>query len=439
MTQVRTFQGKSYDHEVAKAVLEQHGIAATKKNLTDLLKLAGSFDVDKNKYLSGPELATAAMKLAAEITGRSSLKPTQTLVAALKKAPAEVDRYSFSLSTDHATLTIDPSQLSPFGVRSAGAGKKSVEIGHTIKGGATVTILGEHEEALQMTNGKWATATLASLVKKPADLARLESQGYNLQALRKVLVVKTEDGESTTFAVRQQGIDADSPVADGPGSKMPGFGGKAEDPTRGLVAICTEVTIVDFKEGGPVFTVKKPVLYLYPERRTSVRVEVTPVGRFIAQYPETANGRWDLVAMPDGMLFDPESERRFSYLFWEAAQGELAIDPRRAFTVRAEEAEVFLEEATQKLALNDRERTDFISYWIASLRRNPVSLVQFLIGDECEAYAKLKIEPAPDSTIRVFMLFQELRSPISVGAPELPTLKRHRFTAVEWGGANLDE
>lgn len=185
---------------------------------------------------------------------------------------------------------------------------------------------------------------------------------------------------------------------------------------------------------------KKPVIYLYPEKKTNVTVKVDVVGEFSAQYPKTQDGTWNMIATPDGTLFDPKTEKKYGYLFWEAKNPtNLTIDPAKAFCVKKDEVESFLEGACLKFGLNDREKTDFVSFWIAALEQNPYSLVQFLTDDECASYAQMTVEPKPDSEIRMFMLFQRVNKPVKVGSPALSMKKREKFTVVEWGGANLDE
>ncbi|MCR5485213.1 MAG: hypothetical protein K6F09_06430 [Clostridiales bacterium] len=49
--------------------------------------------------------------------------------------------------------------------------------------------------------------------------------------------------------------------------------------------------------------------------------------------------------------------------------------------------------------------------------------------------AKLSITPAPDTLIRVFIVYTPLKEPINIKAQKLPKYDRKGFTAVEWGGA----
>jgi hypothetical protein len=432
----------SYDRDAALRTLESFGIPATTTNIQKALKLAPA--LDDFSYVDQQEFSVGARKLAAELAQKAHLKATQPIATAIDKV--KVPRYDVKLENP-TTLIFDPAAgMSPIGARAAAA-PKSINVGHTAKGGVKIT-LGDEASPLRIEKGKWVKATLADIARGPKDLERLEKEGYNPHALRDLFIAKTDDGTQTYFALRDLRVDREDPTPGGPGVKAvsrPGFPAPFQlpDASRGLIAIsdnCTEVHIIGFNEGKPLITIKKPVIYLYPEKKTNVRVRVEAKGAFIAQYPESKEGLWDLIATPDGMLFDASTEKKYGYIYWESEQRpDLVIDRSKAFCVRSTEVERFLEDASLKLGLNDRERTDFITFWLAPLKRNPVSLVQFLIGDECEAYAKMSIEPKPDSEIRVFMIFQRIPEVMKVGAPELPTLRRHRFTVVEWGGTNLDE
>lgn len=62
---------------------------------------------------------------------------------------------------------------------------------------------------------------------------------------------------------------------------------------------------------------EKPVIYLYPEEETEVRVELElSGGELTCTYPEYSNG-WEVTARPDGTLTDAEG-REYNYLYWEA-------------------------------------------------------------------------------------------------------------------------
>ena len=96
----------------------------------------------------------------------------------------------------------------------------------------------------------------------------------------------------------------------------------------------------------------------------------------------------------------------------------------------------FLEGALAQLGLTEQEVNEFIIYWLPKMEHNPYNLISF----QQEAYtdsAKLTIDPAPDTLIRVFMAWQGLDQPVEVEPQILTAPERTGFTAVEWGGAEI--
>lgn len=443
-----TTKAPKLDKKIAINALQLAGIKATAANIKRAAQLAPTIG-PKNTYVDATEISVGARKLADVLAKGTKLEATLPLASAITKN--RVAGYNIFFTKETSSITFNPAAMAKgMMAKALGAGPQA---NPTKEGGQEITI-GEKNKAYALEKGKWVRSTLARAAHGPnaaKQLQKLEANGYNIHALRDLLVVKDETGKQTVFAVREHprldGAAAKPASADdGPiGGYQPGFAPSKPkaDTSRGLVALsehCTEAHVFGFSDGKPMITIKKPVVYLYPESKTKVSVAVQVKGEFIAQYPETTDGRWEVIATPDGMLFDPKTERRFSYIFWEAQNPtQLQIDPNRAFLVQRDEVEGFLERSARQIGLNDRERTDFVSFWIAAMKRNPTNLVQFLIGDECNAYASMTVEPRPSSELRMFMLFQRAEAGLTVGSPKLPQLPRTGFTVVEWGGANLDE
>ena len=66
---------------------------------------------------------------------------------------------------------------------------------------------------------------------------------------------------------------------------------------------------------------EKPVIYLYPEQETDVRVTLDLAGELTCAYPAYSDG-WSVRAAPDGTLTD-EDGQTYRYLYWE---GTSAVD-----------------------------------------------------------------------------------------------------------------
>jgi hypothetical protein len=188
---------------------------------------------------------------------------------------------------------------------------------------------------------------------------------------------------------------------------------------------------IPFNPPGPV--AKKPVIYLYPENETDVFVKLDFNGRLTCTYPEYGEG-WKVIARPDGTLIDAEG-KEYSCLFWE---GESAVDYdlQSGFCVKGEDTASFLEDALGKLGLTPREANEFIVFWLPMMQDNAYNLISFAATGYTEN-AKLAIDPAPDTLIRVFMVWKGVDSETELEPEELVTTERTGFTVVEWGGAEV--
>ena len=179
----------------------------------------------------------------------------------------------------------------------------------------------------------------------------------------------------------------------------------------------------------------KPVIYLYPEEETWVHVTLDYAGILTTTYPAYEEG-WTVTVRPDGVLTDPETGREYYCLFWEGVS-EAEYDFSSGFCVAGEDTAAFLEDALDRLGLTEREADEFIIYWLPKLEGNPYNLLSF----QTEAYtdsAGLTIDPAPDTLIRVFLAWKGLDAPVEVEPQTLTAPERAGFTAVEWGGAEVD-
>lgn len=153
-------------------------------------------------------------------------------------------------------------------------------------------------------------------------------------------------------------------------------------------------------------------------------------GGLTCTYPTYEDG-WTVTAAPDGTLTDAAGQT-YNYLYWE---GETAAqyDYTKGFCVRGEDTASFLEEALEKLGLTRREANEFIIYWLPLMQENPYNIISFQAERYTEA-ARLAVEPAPDTIIRVFMTWQASESYVELEEQELSAPARRGFTVVEWGG-----
>ena len=174
----------------------------------------------------------------------------------------------------------------------------------------------------------------------------------------------------------------------------------------------------------------KPVIYLYPETKTTVHVEVAYQGELTVTIPPYENG-WTVTAAPDGTLTDKD-DKTYPYLFWEGKTNVL-LPMDEGFCVKGEETETFLLDILPRLGLIEREYTEFIDFWLPRMEGNPYNVISFQT-DAYEALAPLTVSPAPDAILRVFMSYRASETLVELPTQEIESFTRHGFTVIEWGG-----
>ena len=180
----------------------------------------------------------------------------------------------------------------------------------------------------------------------------------------------------------------------------------------------------------------KPVIYLYPEKSMNVSVNLNiGEGKFTAVYPQfnEKNNMWKVHAEPNGEIII--NNKKYPYLYYEC-ESYYPQETNEGFIVDDKNAISFLEEKLKILGLNDKEMTDFITYWLPKLIKNKLSICTFQT-QKFFNYFKLNITPKPDTLIRIFLSIKKIDSPIYVKEQKLITVERKGFTVVEWGGSNF--
>ncbi len=181
--------------------------------------------------------------------------------------------------------------------------------------------------------------------------------------------------------------------------------------------------------------VEKPVIYLYSEVEMDARVELECEGDIICTYPKYGNG-WNVKVYPDGRLLNYADRKMYSSLFWEGVT-DIEFDMSKGFVVSGDATASFLDEKLETLGLNREERNEFIVYWLPKMQENAYNFITFQT-DVYTDYAKLKVDPEPDSMIRVFMAYKPLRENKKITEQKLETPERKGFTVVEWGGCEVN-
>ena len=187
-----------------------------------------------------------------------------------------------------------------------------------------------------------------------------------------------------------------------------------------------------------------PIIYIYNEENEdeNINVSLDLDGELDVTYPlyDESCG-WNVTATSDGVLED-EDGNTYPFLFWEATLN-MDYDLSRGFCVRGCDTENFLNEALAELGLNEKERADFMSYWLPLMEGNEYNVITFQTTAYEDA-AGLIVTPEPDVTVRINMLWYASSEYVEIEPQELegmnPSLAdRSGLTLVEWGGEVIDE
>lgn len=178
----------------------------------------------------------------------------------------------------------------------------------------------------------------------------------------------------------------------------------------------------------------KPVIYLYPEEKTDIKVKLDYKWEIFADYPEYNKEIkwWEVTAYPDSKIINKADNKEYSYLFWEWKHNEkINRDISKWFVVKWEESREFLQEVLPKIWLTPKEYNEFIVYWYPIMQKNKYNLIHFA-DNQYTNTALLETTPKYDSLLRVFMVFKALDEPIKIEPQEFKTFERKWFTIVEW-------
>lgn len=205
---------------------------------------------------------------------------------------------------------------------------------------------------------------------------------------------------------------------------------------------CASGTQTTYEFGDPALVgqqlTRKPVFYAYSDQKMDAKFTLTFAGKMTAEYPTSQNGTWKFTVGPSGTLTTTDGNE-YPYGFWEGIADEpYGKEFSEGYCVAGSDVVVFLEEKLTHLGLNQKERTDFITYWFPVMQANRYNFVRFL-EEEYTDKANFEITPKPDTLIRVFMVFKASTEMVELPKQTLTSPTRSGFAVVEWGGANLDE
>ncbi len=188
-----------------------------------------------------------------------------------------------------------------------------------------------------------------------------------------------------------------------------------------------------FKNSSPNNTVvKKPAVYLYPEKNMNVSVKVIVNGHLTVTEPDYGTG-WNVNASPDGII-----DGKYDYLFYEAALNRIDL-PDEGWVVEYNKIEKWFDETLPAMGLNKKETEQFKEYWLKDLKKANYYEIKLLGNEFLENNMRLDITPAPETLVRLNFHFKPVYVKTELKAPEIKKIERKGFTVIEWGGINSNE
>ena len=193
---------------------------------------------------------------------------------------------------------------------------------------------------------------------------------------------------------------------------------------------------------GMMYIEEKPVIYAYSEESINASVALTNAQDLTFTYPEYHSG-WNIQVDPEtGISFEG---KEYPYLFWEGEKKNMAFESSNGccegFFIKTDSVISFFENGLASLGLNQKESSDFITYWGPRLQVHEYATVQFLVDEQYDSFiGNLIVSPEPDAKRRIYLLFEGTDSnkpDLNLIHPELKSFDRKGFTLVEWGGTEL--
>ncbi len=222
------------------------------------------------------------------------------------------------------------------------------------------------------------------------------------------------------------------------------YWGGSGQPPAGCRVVCPSPT-------PPV--VRKPAIYLYPTKTTKVSVTLGVPVDFTVQIPKYGNKGWNLLAEPNGKLTinggglvkasdkskNQVKESSYPYIYWEGlVKGKSYPQPKKGWIVSDKEVSSLISEKLDLIGFNQKEKADFIQYWVPAIQdlKAPYYQISFVQNAEIDRFVPMTVVPKPTSISRVYMVVNPLteKPKKAIDSQELETITRAGFTVLEWGG-----
>ena len=205
--------------------------------------------------------------------------------------------------------------------------------------------------------------------------------------------------------------------------------------------------------------VKKPAIYLYPEKTTQINVKLDKSIEYKTTVPNYNKKGWNVEAEPTGTLRDLQPQytkcsklpkkqygleyareacgvNKYPYIFWDGTPKAKVPQKSTGFIVKKEDIALFLAGKADEMKFNTNEKTDFVKYWAKEMHDTNWDYfkVYFLQNEDVDMYMPIYIEPKPVSLNRIEIIISKGKKNAKIEPQTLLPINREGFTVVEWGG-----
>lgn len=190
---------------------------------------------------------------------------------------------------------------------------------------------------------------------------------------------------------------------------------------------------------GKQIMVEKPVIYLYSETEQPFSLKIKTDADLQFTYPDYDN-EWKGTVSKSGTIQINGSS--YPYLFWDASLSveQLKLNWQDADQIQGAQVIDYLTNQLNHLGMNEREKTDFITYWGPRMQQLKYIQVLWIQNDAANSIASLDISPAFNQN-RIYLVFQETNHPVEqtleLKLNPLNPMNRSGNYLIEWGGIEV--
>ena len=188
---------------------------------------------------------------------------------------------------------------------------------------------------------------------------------------------------------------------------------------------CIQINIIDTIE----VRVMKPNIYLYPKINSNLSIALEfPLGGSVIQSAPLYSNGWNVSVDTSGKI-----DNLYDYLFYESENPDV-FQHKESWIVKRDTLSSFFSNNLLQIGFSEREKNDFIEYWIPRLTDYPYYIIYPQFANDINKVIRLKFSKSPDNILRLFYLIKGIKNANqTILVPIIPPFKRTGFVVTEWG------